>query len=56
MSTKTQWEIKKIQSDLGYYSGAEQRKAEGKPALKPVNTPATQNTVNKMKDNEENGD
>lgn len=56
MSTKTQWEIKKIQSDLGYYSGAEQRKAEGKPALKPVDTPETQNTVNKMKDNEENGD
>jgi HK97 family phage portal protein len=53
MNTKEQWEVKKLQSDLGYYSGAEQRKQEGKPALpKPV-TPTEK--VNPNKDNEESG-
>lgn len=46
LSPEKLWTVKKMQSEVGYYSGAEQRKEEGKKPLpeKPVDTEAEKNT------------
>lgn len=57
LSPESLWNIKKVQYDVGYYDGAEQRKQEGLPPLpkKEVSKPEAvePNKANSVKENDE---
>lgn len=60
MAPEKDWAIKKVQYDVGYYDGAEQRKNEGLPALEKKELPKpvvdeNPEKANLKKDNLENG-